>query len=326
MYNTIRLEKGLYNLSGKSFTQALSEMDPDSAYEGTDIRGLDAFERQLKRFNIRVSGPDCDKVEKFFETTESAVLFPEFVKRSVKAGMNSAVLGEIVAATSETNSMDCRGITVTPEDGKPYTSVCAQGEALPETAITLSSSLVNLMKYGRTITTSYEVIRNQKLDVLAVTLRAVGAQIARAIAADAVNVLAGGVTPDSMSGSSFDYAELSSFWGKFGDYDMTTIIAGPETMAKILSFEQMKNANGDFMSTGVVKTPFGASLVKSTAVDEGVVIGLDKSCALEMINGSDIVLEVDKLIDRQVDAISVSVTTGFAKIIPEAVRVLSIEG
>ena len=45
-----------------------------------------------------------------------------------------------------------------------------------------------------------------------------------------------------------------------------------------------------------------------------------------MINGSHIVPEVDKLIDRQVDAISVSVTTGFAKIIPEAVRVLSIEG
>ena len=324
MYNTIRLEKGLYNLAGKTFTQALSEMDPDIAYADTEIRGLDAFERQLKRFDIKVSGPDCDTVEKFFATTESAVLFPEFVKRSVRAGMNSAVLGEIVAATSETNSMDCRGITVTAEENKPYSTATVQGVALPGTAITLSDSLVNLVKYGRTITTSYEVIRQQKLDVLAVTLKSIGAQIARAVTAQAVKVLENGVTADSMSGSDFNYGELSAFWGKFEDYDMTTIIAAPETMAKILAFDQMKNANGDFMATGIVKTPFGASLVKSTAVAENTIIGLDKSCALEMINGSDIVLEVDKLIDRQVDAISVSVTTGFAKIIPDAVRILDV--
>ena len=32
MYNDIKLEKGLYNLSGKSFTAALEELDPTSAY------------------------------------------------------------------------------------------------------------------------------------------------------------------------------------------------------------------------------------------------------------------------------------------------------
>ena len=32
MYNDIRLEKGMYDLSGKSFTAALEELDPSSAY------------------------------------------------------------------------------------------------------------------------------------------------------------------------------------------------------------------------------------------------------------------------------------------------------
>lgn len=62
MYNDIKLEKGLYNLSGKSFTAALEELDPTSAYCGTPLEKLDAFERQLKRFNIRVKGSDCDSV------------------------------------------------------------------------------------------------------------------------------------------------------------------------------------------------------------------------------------------------------------------------
>ena len=45
MYNDIRLEKGMYNLSGKSFTAALEELDPSSAYCGTPLEKLDAFER-----------------------------------------------------------------------------------------------------------------------------------------------------------------------------------------------------------------------------------------------------------------------------------------
>ena len=94
--------------------------------------------------------------------------------------------------------------------------------------------------------------------------------------------------------------------------------------AKILSFEQMKYACADFMSTGAVKTPFGSNLVKSTAVADTKLIGLDKKCALEMINATDIILENDRLIDRQIDRTAVSVTTGFAKIIPEATRVLTI--
>ena len=98
MYNDIRLEKGMYDLSGKSFTAALEELDPSSAYSGTPLEKLDAFERQLKRFNIRVSGQDCDRVEKFFSSTETAVLFPEFVTRCIRKGFDETVISSVCAA------------------------------------------------------------------------------------------------------------------------------------------------------------------------------------------------------------------------------------
>ena len=75
-FNNIKLEKGLYT-SGKSFTQTLESMDPSVNYAGTDLEGLDAFQRQLKRFDIKVSGKGSDSIEKFFRTTDSAALFPE---------------------------------------------------------------------------------------------------------------------------------------------------------------------------------------------------------------------------------------------------------
>ena len=86
-YDSIRLEKGMYQTSGKSFTQVLESLDPSEQYQGTSLEGLDAFQRQLKRFDIRVKGAHSDNVEKFFSTMESAVLFPEFVSRVVRSGM-----------------------------------------------------------------------------------------------------------------------------------------------------------------------------------------------------------------------------------------------
>lgn len=65
-YDTIRLEKGMY-AGGKSLTHTLEELDPSENYRGTALEGLDAYQRQLKRFDIHVSGVGSDAVEKFFK-------------------------------------------------------------------------------------------------------------------------------------------------------------------------------------------------------------------------------------------------------------------
>ena len=87
-YESIRLEKGMYRESGKSFSQVLESLDPSEAYQGTALEGTDAFQRQLKRFGIRARGIGSDRVEKFFSTFESAVLFPEFIARVVRQGID----------------------------------------------------------------------------------------------------------------------------------------------------------------------------------------------------------------------------------------------
>ena len=85
--DTIKLEKGMYQEAGRSFTQVLERLDPSEQYKGTGMEGLDAFQRQLKRFDIKVRGAASDPVEKFFRTADSAVLFPEYIARSVRQGM-----------------------------------------------------------------------------------------------------------------------------------------------------------------------------------------------------------------------------------------------
>ena len=168
MYNDIKLEKGLYNLSGKSFTAALEELDPSSEYAGTPLEKLDAFERQLKRFNIRINGQDCDCVEKFFSTTETAVLFPEFVTRCIKRGFNETVLSSVCAAKTVCSSSQYLGCVL--DDSEAYTTT-SQAELLPEASVREGTTATVLSKFGRLISASYEAVRQQRLDVFGVMLR-----------------------------------------------------------------------------------------------------------------------------------------------------------
>ena len=321
MYNTIKLEKGLYNIASKSFTEVLSELDPDENYKGSDLENLDAFERQLKRFDIKLCGEKSDKVEKFFNTTESAVLFPEFVRRAIKQGMEEAsILPYIIAATTKTNTVDYRGITVSSPENT-YSPVL-EGTDIPVTFVKLASETTTLSKVGRKISTSYEAIRQQRLDLFAVTLKKVGAELSSVINKYAVNKLTEFSSAAFLTGDTFNYSELVNFWSLFENYNVTTMLVNPVLMAKILQFPEMESCKGDYMSRGIIKTPFGADLVKSSCVSDTQVIALDKNCALEFIQGSDVVVDFDKLISTQMEDITFTVTIGYSAIVPEAAKTL----
>lgn len=317
MYNDIKLEKGLYNLSGKSFTAALEELDPTSAYCGTPLEKLDAFERQLKRFNIRVKGSDCDSVEKFFTSTESAVLFPEFVTRSIRKGFDDTILSSVCAVKTVVNSGQYLGCVL--GDSTAY-DVCSQGETLPTATVTESSAATVLAKYGRLISASYESIRQQRLDVFGVMLRSVGVRLAAAVVKKAVEVLADGA--DEVSTTELTYADLAELYGKFESFDMTTVIASPALAAKIAAMDQLSDSSAD--ADGRFILPFGSELIKTSAAGADTIIGIDRDYALEFITSTELVMETDKLIDRQLDQMTASITCGFRKITPDAVKVLKI--
>lgn len=317
MYNDIKLEKGLYNLSGKSFTAALEELDPTANYCGTPLEKLDAYERQLKRFNIRISGQDCDRVEKFFTSTESAVLFPEFVARSIKKGFDETVLSSVYAAKTISGCGQYLGCTL--DDSAEYVT-SEEAAVLPSATVRESSSATVLAKYGRLINASYEAIRQQRLDVFGVMLRSIGVKLAASVTKQAVQVLAADAA--AITTSALTYADLAGLYGEFDCFDMNTVIVSPAIASQIVAMEQLSDVSAD--EKGRIMLPFGSELVKTSAADDTTVIGIDRNFALEFITSSDLVMETDKLIDRQLDQITVSITCGFRKLTPDAVKVLEI--
>ncbi len=333
VYENIKLEKGLYT-TGKSVTEALEALDPSENYIGTELEGLDAYQRQLKRFSIKVSGKGSDRVEKFFKTSDSAALFPEYISRAVRAGIDeNNLLDKIVATTTNVEALDYRTITSVPSEEDKTLVLVNEGEAIPETQVKTQENLVKLRKRGRMLVASYEAIRFQRLDLFTVTLRQIGAYIAKAQLKDAVDVLMNGDGNDNAITAStvaaegtLAYGDLVDFWNSFDPYTLNCIIASPSMASKILKLSEMRDAAAglNFHSTGNLVTPFGAELVKSSAVAENKLIGLDRTCALELVTAGGVTTEFDKLIDRQLERAAITSIAGFAKIYTPASKALSL--
>ena len=288
-FENVKLEKGMYGRSDRSFSQTLEELDPSEHYRGTPLEGMDAFQRQLKRFDIKVKGIGSDCVEKFFLNTESAVLFPEFVSRVVRQGMEEeSILPDITATVTRFDGMDYRSIAAIPTEEQKTLKRVEEGAEIPKTQIRTQENLVRLHKRGRMLVASYEAIRFQRLDLFSVTLRQIGAYIGRMHLEDAIKVLCDG--------------------------------DGNKNPAQVFNVGT-KPISG---TAGTLTTPLGAKLLRTSALPAGTLVGLDKNYALEQICASEITVEYDKLIDRQLERAAITSISGFAKLFGEASKVLKV--
>ena len=128
-YQNIKLDKSMYK-SGVPFSAQLEKLDPSANYAGTDLAGMDAFQRQLKRFDIRVSGANSDPVSKFFSTADSAALFPEYVARAVMQGADetAAMLPMRLSGSSGlicSPSPSSRSALISPRPSSRMRSMCS---------------------------------------------------------------------------------------------------------------------------------------------------------------------------------------------------------
>ena len=339
-FENLKLEKGMYRQEGMTFTQVLESLDPSENYRGTALEGTDAFQRQLKRFGIRVKGAGSSTVEKFFRTMDSAVLFPEYIARTVRQGMEeNDILPSIVATSTVIDSMDYRSIRATLSDEEKTPSHVAEGAVIPATHVKTKENLISLTKRGRMLVASYEAVRFQKLDLFSVMLRQIGSYIQKMQLQDAVEVLKNGdgnqnaakvyqvgTAPISGTSGTIDYNQLVEFWGQFDPYTMNTLLCSTGTMTKLLKIPEFQNplTGLNFQGTGKLTTPLGAELHRTSALEDGTVIGLDSRYALELVRAGDVLVEYDKLIDRQLERAAVTSISGFGKICDGACAVLTV--
>ena len=252
---------------------------------------------------------------------------------------HESILPDITATVTHFDGLDYRSIASTPTEEEKKLKRVEEGAQIPQTTIHTQENLVRLHKRGRMLVAPYEAIRFQRLDLFAVTLRQIGAYIGRMHLEDAVKVLKDGdgnnnaatsytIGDDGIGGTkgTLSYDALLGFWSQFDPYTMNTMLMGSDMMLAMLKLSEFQNplTGLNFQGTGTLATPLGAKLLRTSAMPAGKIIGLDKNYALERICGSEVLVEYDKLIDRQLERAAITSISGFGKICTEAAKVLEV--
>lgn len=334
----LKLEKGLYEEARKnknSFTEELEKLDPSAEYTG-ELASLDAYERQLASHGLEVSGGDASLVQDFFATNDSTILFPEFINRNVQLGMNKgkmeATLDDIVAARSTLDSSVYKGIAFDFAKSKTKYKRVAEGAEIASVTVKTKEKSINLSKIGLRLDSSYEAIRRVRLPVIAIAFQVIGQQLSRAMVGEGLKVLVNGdgngnaATELSVATSgTLTLADMLDLDLAFDNFEGDTLIANKEQIKKLLLLEEFKHPliGAEFLTAGKPSTPFGNKIRVAQSFEDNKILELAKNAGLEFLEerGASLV-EVDKIIDRQMEKTVISQVVGFSKLFADSAFVL----
>ncbi len=328
----VKLDEELYSkcaLRGWSLTDILEEINPS---DPDDV--LDAFERQLKLRDIKIAGEGADIIERFFASNDNKILFPEFVGRQIRIGIEQYnKLKHVVATRTRINDDTYKTLYLTNSDEEKRLAKTSEGASLPSVEIKTSEHTLKIYKYGRYLETTYEAMRRKKANVVVVFLRAIGIQIAKDKFADAVDVAINGdgnsnaaEVVNTASTGTLTYSDLVDFWLGFDPYVMNAMVVNKATAQTVLNLSEFKDPEVGlgFLTKGDLVSPLGCKLIVDETMPADKILGLDNRYAIEEVFETGIITEAEKLIRKQIEGTAVSETAGFGKLFNEATKILNI--
>lgn len=336
----LSLDKGIYDeakASGKTFSEILEKDDPSENYKGTNLEKLDAYERQLAANDIQVKGKQAALVGDFFKTDTSKILFPEFINRNLKIGMNrgkmEAMIDDVVSTTSEIDSNSLKGISVDMNSSDVEYKRVNENAKFPLVVFKTKEHSNTLYKIGTSINATYEALRRVKVDLIANTLQIIGFNLSRAMVYEVLDVLLNGdgnsnPAPEILSVGHGDitYEDILNLELEFENFENEFLIGNKNAMKKVLKIPEFRDPliASKFLTNGDLQTPFGNTLKLNKKLPDYKLIGFNRKAGVEMLEekGASLV-ETGKIINQQFEEIVISKVCGFSKIFPDSAYVLN---
>jgi len=328
----------------REFCKRFGVTDPYSPYAErvrTYARQTWPLELAFAELGLRVKGPEADVLGKFFTTSASTVLFPTFVEAQVVAGLLLTSLVPMAVAQEVTvNSHTAEHLALTETAGDRRTARSGEGARGATVTVRTADRTIRLEKYQAELDASYESLRLQRLNVVALFLQRLGAQIGIDETDDLIEVaLAGDGNPDSAAAvteaevsGTLDYDELIRLSLAFPKgYEFRMAVVNDTYLRAILGLEEFKNplSGFNFQSSGRIPSPLGAEWHRWTSTGSATfgttrILALDTRLALAQYTEQGVVTESDRLIDRQFERTVVSKWTGFGKLDYQATQCLDV--
>jgi len=316
---------------------------------------LDGFEHQLRRFNIctkNVPGMrQADQVQAFFRTSESEILFPEYVARQVREAIaQDTLLPYLIGRTTTINSDSYKTFYIDDQPAKQHKVRVGEAAELPTSKIVGRTQNIQLWKYGRAIDYSYEFVKLMQIDMLALFIRRIATQTAKDKVYDILDVIENGDGNDNAA-ETYNLTALDSgasagtltakgflkFLMQFEVFPCDTLITDKNTFVDLvltdttglsvanLIWVLAQGRTAGFTISAPQMPDKSLRLFWHDDVTEYDLIGINSQYAIEqvMLAGSDI-SESQRFIKRQVETLTVSEINGYGKMFNEATAILKV--
>lgn len=310
----IKLKPEMYRVAaedfGLTFSEYLEQMNPSNPNDK-----LDAFERQLARYNIRVKsdprkGYYAGNLAEFFVTdSDSRILFPEFLNRMARWALLTADddpydINLITGGNEEgLNENTFKELFIDDKEADYQMSHVGELGGFPEIKVSYSEKAEGMKKYGVAIKWSYEFLRRARIDMIRPVIAKVALMQRRAIFKEGIDKLINGggttMTPAASSAAinTFD-TDISAAgtltyygWLKWLNsrrpHSIDTVFCNFDTAYKIIT---MTRASVDTLALRESLNPAIANspaLVRGLKADPKIVIIDDADISSNVILGID---------------------------------------
>lgn len=269
-------------------------------------------------------------VQKAFTTNTLQAVFPLFFDTNIVAGiLANPVMDRLLMASIPVNSHTATHVKMTETDGDATMGEAGEGTTFVQLIIKEAERTVKLKKFGGELLWSYEVMRLQRLNVLALSIQRIGRRYNQLQTDFALATLIDG--DGAGDGAIADSAAATTGTPVYGDlvdaeflftegYEPDTIVAPKQVLAKILKMAEYKDPLAGVLhqTNGAIPNPLGMDLVRwdstgrvSTYLSTTAVM-FDSNLSLMQYTEGGIITESERIIRSQWERSVTSQWVGYA--------------
>ena len=268
-------------------------------------------------------------------------LVPELIRDAITLGIRQApIYPTLIASGQSVNALTVIMPQVNMSDAAP--AKVNEGETIPLGTVSFGQKQVTLFKLGKGLKLTDELKNYVSMDVLSIFLRDFGIKLGYAQDVLAIDCLINGDKNDGsesapvvgvLNTGSIEYKDLLRIWVRAGRMgrNFSTLVADEEAAINTLALPQFSNWSvlPNYRTQQPIhrmnlRTPIPQSsdfLIHGN-VPDGDILLVDKSSAMIKLNSQALMVESERIVSNQTEAVYASLTTGFAKVYRDAAIIL----
>lgn len=279
-----------------------------------------------------------DTMQNLFTMPDQSIrwLVPEIIRSAILTGVREAPFyPNVIASDQPINGLSAIMPMINMSDATP--SRVNEAETIPLGDVSFGQKSVRIFKMGKGFKITDEVKNYVSLDVMAIFLRDFGVQLGYAMDTLAMDVLINGNQADGSESApvigvkdtaeGIQYKDLLRIWIRASRLGRSfrTMIGSEDEALNILDLPEFKiRMSGSTQATLNLKTPVpnSADFYIHPTVPDSQVLMVDPSSALIKLTARQLMLESERIVSNQTEAIYASLTTGFSKMFLDAAVLL----